>query len=140
METEITLGETFIDRCVSALNENTLTAEEAAMGQVVVHRAAEACGGPVRAVARWLRLHERVRRRPRYTDARVTSIYGGTTEIMKEIIGRSMGFLKPDRQPPLLHSPGAPDLRPDPLRVCAGAGRGRLRRARGRTRSRRVPR
>ena len=27
-----------------------------------------------------------------YTDARVTSIYGGTTEIMKEIIGRSMGF------------------------------------------------
>ena len=27
-----------------------------------------------------------------YADARVTSIYGGTTEIMKEIIGRSMGF------------------------------------------------
>jgi alkylation response protein AidB-like acyl-CoA dehydrogenase len=27
-----------------------------------------------------------------YTDARVTSIYGGTTEIMKEIIGRSMGL------------------------------------------------
>ena len=27
-----------------------------------------------------------------YRDARVTSIYGGTTEIMKEIIGRSMGF------------------------------------------------
>jgi alkylation response protein AidB-like acyl-CoA dehydrogenase len=27
-----------------------------------------------------------------YEDARVTSIYGGTTEIMKEVIGRSMGF------------------------------------------------
>jgi alkylation response protein AidB-like acyl-CoA dehydrogenase len=27
-----------------------------------------------------------------WTDARITSIYGGTTEIMKEIIGRSMGF------------------------------------------------
>ena len=27
-----------------------------------------------------------------YPDARVTSIYGGTTEIMKEIIGKSMGF------------------------------------------------
>ena len=27
-----------------------------------------------------------------YTDARVQSIYGGTNEIMKEIIGRSLGF------------------------------------------------
>jgi long-chain-acyl-CoA dehydrogenase len=26
-----------------------------------------------------------------YLDARVQTIYGGTTEIMKEIIGRSMG-------------------------------------------------
>jgi alkylation response protein AidB-like acyl-CoA dehydrogenase len=25
-----------------------------------------------------------------YTDARITTIYGGTTEIMKEIIGRSI--------------------------------------------------
>ena len=27
-----------------------------------------------------------------YADARVTTIYGGTTEIMKEIIGRSLGL------------------------------------------------
>ena len=27
-----------------------------------------------------------------YTDARAQRIYGGTSEIMKEIIGRSMGF------------------------------------------------
>jgi alkylation response protein AidB-like acyl-CoA dehydrogenase len=27
-----------------------------------------------------------------YLDARVTTIYGGTTEIMKEIVGRSMGL------------------------------------------------
>ena len=27
-----------------------------------------------------------------WRDARVQSIYGGTNEIMKEIIGRSMGF------------------------------------------------
>ena len=26
-----------------------------------------------------------------YSDARITRIYGGTTEIMKEIIGRSLG-------------------------------------------------
>jgi acyl-CoA dehydrogenase len=25
-----------------------------------------------------------------YTDARITTIYGGTTEIMKEIIGRKL--------------------------------------------------
>jgi alkylation response protein AidB-like acyl-CoA dehydrogenase len=27
-----------------------------------------------------------------FADARITRIYGGTTEIMKEIIGRSMGL------------------------------------------------
>ena len=27
-----------------------------------------------------------------WRDSRITTIYGGTTEIMKEIIGRSMGF------------------------------------------------
>ncbi len=27
-----------------------------------------------------------------YVDARIATIYGGTTEIMKEIIGRKMGF------------------------------------------------
>jgi alkylation response protein AidB-like acyl-CoA dehydrogenase len=26
-----------------------------------------------------------------YADARITTIYGGTTEIMKEIIGKSLG-------------------------------------------------
>ncbi|MEZ5139105.1 MAG: acyl-CoA dehydrogenase family protein [Acidimicrobiales bacterium] len=26
-----------------------------------------------------------------YTGMRITTIYGGTTEIMKEIVGRSMG-------------------------------------------------
>jgi alkylation response protein AidB-like acyl-CoA dehydrogenase len=27
-----------------------------------------------------------------YQDARITTIYGGTTEIMKEIISRSLGL------------------------------------------------
>jgi alkylation response protein AidB-like acyl-CoA dehydrogenase len=26
-----------------------------------------------------------------FVDARITTIYGGTTEIMKEIVGRSLG-------------------------------------------------
>ena len=33
METEITIAESFIDRCVAGLNEGTLTAEEAAMAK-----------------------------------------------------------------------------------------------------------
>ena len=32
-------------------------------------------------------------RRPRYeADARVTRIYGGTTEIMEEVVGRGLGL------------------------------------------------
>jgi alkylation response protein AidB-like acyl-CoA dehydrogenase len=27
-----------------------------------------------------------------YADARITRIYGGTTEIMKEVVGRSLGL------------------------------------------------
>jgi alkylation response protein AidB-like acyl-CoA dehydrogenase len=27
-----------------------------------------------------------------YADARISRIYGGTTEIMKEVIGRAMGL------------------------------------------------
>jgi alkylation response protein AidB-like acyl-CoA dehydrogenase len=30
-----------------------------------------------------------------YADARISRIYGGTTEIMKEIIGRAMGLGEP---------------------------------------------
>ena len=33
-----------------------------------------------------------------FLDARVQTIYGGTTEIMKEIIGRSLGRVKPERE------------------------------------------
>jgi acyl-CoA dehydrogenase len=30
-----------------------------------------------------------------YADARISRIYGGTTEIMKEVIGRAMGLGEP---------------------------------------------
>ena len=49
--------------CV-ALNDGELTAEEAADGEVVVHRAAEARRRPLPAAARRLRLHDRVPDRP----------------------------------------------------------------------------
>jgi alkylation response protein AidB-like acyl-CoA dehydrogenase len=92
METEITIAEVFVDRCVLALNEGLLSAEEAAMAKwwctELQKRVADAC---VQLHGGYGYMNEYPIARA-WTDARVTSIYGGTTEIMKEIIGRSMGF------------------------------------------------
>ena len=92
METEITIGEAFIDQCVLALNEGTLTAETAAMAKwwctELQKRVADTC---VQLHGGYGYMNEYPIARA-YVDARITSIYGGTTEIMKEIIGRSMGF------------------------------------------------
>jgi alkylation response protein AidB-like acyl-CoA dehydrogenase len=91
MATEIEIAQTFVDRCVLALNAGTLTAEEAAMAKwwctELQKRVVDTC----------LQLHggygymlEYPIARA-YADARITTIYGGTTEIMKEIIGKSLG-------------------------------------------------
>jgi alkylation response protein AidB-like acyl-CoA dehydrogenase len=91
MATEIELAQTFIDRCVLALNDGELTAEEAAMAKwwctELQKRVVDGClqlhGG-------YGYMHEYPIARA-YVDARISTIYGGTTEIMKEIIGRSLG-------------------------------------------------
>jgi alkylation response protein AidB-like acyl-CoA dehydrogenase len=91
MATEIEIGESFIDRCVLALDAGELTAEEAAMAKwwctelqgKVVDRGVQLHGG-------YGYMSEYPIARA-YADARITRIYGGTTEIMKEIIGRSLG-------------------------------------------------
>jgi alkylation response protein AidB-like acyl-CoA dehydrogenase len=90
--TEVEVAQAFIDRCVLALNEQTLTAEEAAMAKWWCTELQK------RVVDRCLQLHggygymlEYPIARA-YADARVTTIYGGTTEIMKEIIGKSLGL------------------------------------------------
>ena len=91
MATEIEIAQSFIDRCVLALNDGTLTAEEAAMAKwwctelqgKVVDRCVQLHGGY------GYMMEYPVARA--FTDARVTRIYGGTTEIMKEIIGRGLG-------------------------------------------------
>ena len=86
------MGQAYVDRCVLALNEGSLSAEEAAMAKWwctelqkrVVDRCLQLYGGygymleyPIANA---------------YLDARITTIYGGTTEIMKEIVGRSLGL------------------------------------------------
>ncbi len=90
LATEVEIGQNFIDRCVEALNDGELTPEDAAMAK---WWCTELQG---RVVDRCLQLHggygymSEYPIAKAYVDARVTTIYGGTTEIMKEIIGRSL--------------------------------------------------
>ncbi len=92
MHTLITIGQQFVDRCIELHSEGALTVEEAAMVKYwttdllddVVDRCVQLHGG-----YGYMREYKIARA---YVDARVQRIYGGTNEIMKEIIGRSMGF------------------------------------------------
>ena len=92
MATELDIAQHFVDDCVRALNAGELTAEEAAKAKWWSTEPQGRVDRPPPAAARRLRLHERVPDRPGVADARVTRIYGGTTEIMKEIMGRDLGL------------------------------------------------
>jgi alkylation response protein AidB-like acyl-CoA dehydrogenase len=91
MQTEIDIAQVFIDRCVEALDDGELTAEEAAEAKWWCTELQN------RVVDRCVQLHGGYGYMTEYpiarafVDARVQTIYGGTTEIMKEIIGRAMG-------------------------------------------------
>jgi alkylation response protein AidB-like acyl-CoA dehydrogenase len=92
MRTEVDVGQAYVDRCVEALNAGELTAEDAAGAK---WWCTELQG---RVVDRCLQLHggygymlEYPIARA-YADARVTRIYGGSNEIMKEIVGRAMNL------------------------------------------------
>ncbi len=92
MRTLVTIGQQFVDRCIELHSEGKLTVDEAAMAKWwttdvlddVVDRCVQLHGG-----YGYMREYKIARA---YVDARVQRIYGGTNEIMKEIIGRSMGF------------------------------------------------
>jgi alkylation response protein AidB-like acyl-CoA dehydrogenase len=90
MKTEVELATVFVDRCVEELNAGELSPEDAAMAK---WWCTEMQG---RVLDRCVQLHGGYGYMTEYpvarawADARVTRIYGGTTEIMKEIIGRSL--------------------------------------------------
>jgi alkylation response protein AidB-like acyl-CoA dehydrogenase len=90
LRTEIDIARTFVDHQLDALNNGTLTAEVAAEAKWWT---TEMC---VRVVDRCLQLHggygymEEYPIAAAYRDVRVMTIYGGTTQIMKEIIGRGL--------------------------------------------------
>ncbi len=91
MKTEVTIAKTFVDQCTLELMEKKLTAEKAAMAKYWVSDL------QCKVMDECLQLHGGygyINDYPvakAYRDARVQRIYGGTNEIMKEIIGRSLG-------------------------------------------------
>lgn len=92
MATELQVAEVLVDRCIEAHVSGELTAEQAAMVKWwttelqlrTVDAAVQLHGGygymSEYPIARL------------YTDSRAQTIYGGTTEIMKELIGRSLSL------------------------------------------------
>ncbi len=92
MQTEITIARSFVDECIMELNENQLSNEKASMAKYWI---TEMSG---RVIDQCLQLHggagymSEYPIAKAYTNARVSRIFGGTNEIMKEIIGRSMGL------------------------------------------------
>lgn len=94
--THLAVTQAFIDNCVIELNEGRLTAADAAMAKLwaseTEFRCLDACqqlfGG-----YGYMREYPIARAA---IDARITRVYGGTSEIMREIIGRD---LRLDRSP-----------------------------------------
>jgi alkylation response protein AidB-like acyl-CoA dehydrogenase len=91
LDTEVDIAQVYVDRCLAALVEGKLSPVEAAkakwwtteLQQKVVDRCLQLHGGygfmmeyPVAKA---------------YANARIQTIFGGTTEIMKEIVGRALG-------------------------------------------------
>ncbi len=91
MATETQIARVFVDRCIELLNARRLTVDEAAMAKWwctelqkrVIDQCVQLHGGY------GFMIEYPIARA--YLDSRVQTIYGGTTEIMKEIIGRSLG-------------------------------------------------
>jgi alkylation response protein AidB-like acyl-CoA dehydrogenase len=90
MATEIDITEAYVDKSVQAFNAGELSPVDAAKGKWYVSELQR------RLLDRCLQLHggygymvEYPVARA-YLDTRAQTIYGGTTEIMKEIIGRDI--------------------------------------------------
>jgi alkylation response protein AidB-like acyl-CoA dehydrogenase len=88
--TEVDVAQAFVDQCILALNEGTLTAPQAAQAKYwcteLQKRVADKC---LQLFGGYGYMTEYPIARA-YADSRVTSIYGGTTEVMKSIIAKDM--------------------------------------------------
>lgn len=92
LRAEIDAVQTFVDQCVLLYNAGELTAELAAEAKLLT---SETEG---RMVDAGVQLHggagymDEYRISRLYTDARISRIFAGSSEIMKEIIGRGLGL------------------------------------------------
>lgn len=90
--TEIEVGQVFVDRCLHLLEEGKLDSATASMAKLwcseMQFRAIDAC---VQLHGGYGYMWEYPVARA-WADARVQRIYGGTSEIMKELIARSLGL------------------------------------------------
>lgn len=92
LDTELEIAEQYIDRCLQAVVDNDLTVVEAAKAKwwctELAKKVVDAC----------LQLHggygymNEYRVARDYVDTRIMTIFGGTTEIMKDLIGRDLGL------------------------------------------------
>jgi alkylation response protein AidB-like acyl-CoA dehydrogenase len=91
METEVCIAEQYIDRAIAEHNAGRFDIKDAAMAKWWTTELQK------RVVDQCVQLHGGYGYMTEYPvarawmDSRVQTIYGGTTEIMKEIVGRSMG-------------------------------------------------
>jgi alkylation response protein AidB-like acyl-CoA dehydrogenase len=90
--TEVAIARVYVDRCILAQTNGELSPEEAAGAKYWTTEL------QFRVLDLGLQMHggygymEEYEIARMWRDARVQRIYGGTTEIMKEIVGRSLGL------------------------------------------------
>ncbi|MCW2722953.1 acyl-CoA dehydrogenase family protein [Pseudonocardia sp.] len=92
LKTKLDVMQVYVDRCIEAVNAGELTAQEAAGAKYwatetqweILDRCLQLHGG-----YGYVNEYEIARL---WRDARVQRLYGGTTEIMKDIVGRGLGF------------------------------------------------
>ena len=92
LDTELDIAEQYIDRCLRAVVDKELTAVQAAKAKwwctELAKKVVDAC----------VQLHggygyiNEYKVAKDYVDTRIQTIFGGTTEIMKDIIGRDLGL------------------------------------------------